>query len=345
MTRLPQDIVKANRIEGGVKSLLLSIAPLLLVNLLLLAVSRLWASIHSVKLFSSSSLIYSALIFPILFLGFLSAILLFESIWRAKEFVEDETGQVNIRALWSSSHFKASPLTGTLVVFTMGLGITNSSHLSEIYRLTTQHWFDEKLWRIEEPLFLVLLDSWINIPLFWDKIYFLIWPVLFAGMALIYKSGRHQEFLKIALTAIIAFYITRLINLLLPTAGPAFFKPELFSLAGTLSAGAQEGLRLYMLGHLTQNGLIPGTMAMPSLHVGLAAMTVWVIACQWRWTLWLTIPWLLLIWLSTVMLGWHYALDGIGGILVTGLSILIAHYILKAWHSLAAAFHAASYPL
>lgn len=345
MARPAQDIARTIRNEGGEKSFMLFIAPLLLVNLFLLAVSHLWANIHSVKLSNSYGLIYSAMIFPILFLGFLSAILLFESIWRAKEFIEDETGQVNIRALWSCCYSKTSPLTGTLVVFAMGLGITGSSYLSEIYRLTTRHWFDEKLWGIEEPVFLALLGSWLNMPSFWDKIYFLIWPVLFSGMALVYKSGCHHQFIKIVLAVVIAFYATRLVNLLLPTAGPAFFKPELFSLGGTLSVTAQEGLRLYMLGHMTQNGLIPGTMAMPSLHVGLAAMTVWVIACQWRWTLWLTIPWLLLIWLSTVMLGWHYALDGIGGILVMGLSILIAHHILKAWHSLAAVFRKASYPL
>lgn len=336
MVKLVNAVRDAAGNGAGIFGFMLLIAPLLLVNVVLLAASQLWASVISIQIFSSLKLIYSATIFPILFLGSLLSVFIFESIWRANEFTNNETCHINVRGLWRASSFRASPLKGALIIFAMGLGITSSSHLSEIYRLTTQRWFDERLWMIEEPVFGILLGSWLNIPIFWDKVYFFIWPALFVSIAVVYKFGDQQKLLKIALAAVIAFHVARMINLLFPTAGPVFFKPELFSLEGTLSDRAQEGLRLYMLGHLAQNGLIPGTMAMPSLHVGLAAMTVWTIASQWRWTLWLTIPWLLLIWMSTVMLGWHYALDGIGGIFVTGLSILMAHHILRAWQTLAA---------
>lgn len=334
----PENSIQVVGTRGHAMTFLTLTFPLLLVNILLLGTSHFLAAIHSIRLFNPLNLLYAASIFPLLFLGSLSVLLIFESIWRVKNFTEHKTGQVNVRKIWRDNYLRSPPLSGAAIVFIMGAGISSSSHLSEIYRITTQTWFDSQLWLIEEPIFHYLLNSQANHPSFWDKIYFFIWPILFGGMAVIYIIGHREKFVEIAIAVVISFYMTRLINLLIPTAGPAFFKPELFSLNGTLSVKVQDGLRLYMLGHLTQNGLIPGTMAMPSLHVGLAALSAWAIACHWRWTLWFTIPWLLLIWLSTIMLGWHYALDGVGGLLVMGLSILVAHYLMKAWHLLIAAF-------
>jgi hypothetical protein len=122
------------------------------------------------------------------------------------------------------------------------------------------------------------------------------------------------------------------LNLLFPTAGPAFYNAELFNLSGTHCAKTQQLLRLYMDGQITQNGLMPGTMAMPSLHVGLMAIAVWRLACIWRRTLWVSMPWFLLVWMSTVMLGWHYVLDGVGGIIVITIAMLIARIIDKLCH-------------
>src|SRR5690606_27982935 len=72
-----------------------------------------------------------------------------------------------------------------------------------------------------------------------------------------------------------------------------------------------------------QNGLLPGTQGMPSLHVGLAWIAMVTLAREWRWTLWPTVPWFCLNWASTVFLGWHYALDGVGGIAVMAASMAV----------------------
>lgn len=315
------------------KKILIQIAPLIIVDALLLSSTHAWASMQSVAL-SSPEIGATVMLFPFMFLATLGAASLIESIWRAREFVDDATGQVNLRALWHSTILSRNPITAVAVSVLMGYGIIACANLAEIYRTTATRWHDDSLWNIEAPLFSALLGSWLDVPAVWDRIYFLIWPFLFIAMALIFKAGRQRIIVQIALAVVIAFYLTRCINLLLPTAGPAFYRTELFSLAGTISERAQEGLRLYMDGRIPQNGLIPGTMAMPSLHVGLTAIAVWFLAREWRWTLCLTIPWLLLIWLSTIMLGWHYALDGIGGIFVVWIAALAARSILHAWHAL-----------
>ena len=297
-----------------------------------MATTQVWASIQSVELSGMGAYLIFVPLFPLLFFGGLAAACILESIWRVQEFVADESGQVDLRSLFESDIFMINPVTGLLATTLMGLGIISCANLAEVYRATANHWYDQVLWGFEQPFFSLILGSWLDAPAFWDRIYFLIWPFLFVGMACVFKAGRQYQFLQLSLAVVLAFYLTRFTNLLFPTAGPAFFRTELFSLENTLSLQAQTGLRLYMLGLLPQNGLIPGTMAMPSLHVGLTAMAVWALGREWRWTLWLTIPWLLLIWMSTIMLGWHYALDGFGGILVASLSMLMARQILNMWH-------------
>jgi membrane-associated phospholipid phosphatase len=314
--------------------ILLLITPLLVVDALLLASTHAWAYLQSVELSRAFELSHGIVFFPFLFLSSLLAVSLIESIWHVRKFTRDESGQVNLQVLLTSGIFKLDLPVGIAVPVLMGFGVVACANMAEIYRLTTVDWHDGSLWQIEEPLFGVLLGSWLNVPLVWDRVYFLIWPFVFMAMALVYKKSGEQRFMLIVLAVVIAFFLTRCINLLFPTAGPAFYQPKLFYLEGTASDFVQAGLRLYMAGHIPQNGLMPGTMAMPSLHVGLVAMAAWFLACEWRWTRWLTLPWVLLVWLSTIMLGWHYALDGVGGVLVVGLAIAAAKFILQGWNAL-----------
>lgn len=57
-------------------------------------------------------------------------------------------------------------------------------------------------------------------------------------------------------------------------------------------------------------------MAMPSLHVGLTwlAASYHISLSRHVWPL--VGLWLTTTWASTIILGWHYVLDGLGGILV-----------------------------
>lgn len=179
----------------------------------------------------------------------------------------------------------------------------------------------------------MLMGSWLDAPAVWDVIYVMFWPYLFIAFSLVLKIAGTQRFILLTVAFVISYYLTGIICLMFPTAGPAFYRPELFQLTGTFSGESQELLRQFMAGEVPQTGMFPGTRAMPSLHVGLTGMVAWFVTRERPWTSWLFVPWLLLTWLSTIMLGWHYALDGPGGLVVAWASVVIARLIQLFWEN------------
>jgi hypothetical protein len=278
------------------------------------------------------------LLFPLLFVLALVVIWSIESIAHAKHFRIGKSKHIHVRGLVKSVVKGHNPLHGITLSVLMATGVVGAAHLSEVYRLTAHTWYDAQLWSIESTLIQKLLASRINDPALWDKIYFLLWPYLFLIMAFMFRKIRSREFIALILTVMFSFYITRFINLQFPSAGPAFFVPELFHLGGTITGAAQDHLRLFMQGAVQQNGLTPGTMAMPSLHVGLAMIAVLFCFRLSKKSLWVTLPALALTWLATVVLGWHYFLDGVGAIFVVFAAHRLALLMLAIQEKLTSRF-------
>lgn len=249
------------------------------------------------------------------------------SIIKVKNFTHNSSGKVDITALWNSIF--TNPLPGVFLIAVVLFGITSAQGFSEYYRIVADTWHDSELWALEEPIFVFLKSSIIDVPIFWDNVYTLLWQYILLGFSVLYRQKYYNILAIFSISFVLSFFLTRWIAIYYPTAGPFFHKPNFFDLTGTVSATIKESLLLYMKGEIQQNGWIPGTMGMPSLHVGLTFLTAWFLALNLKWTLWFSIPWLVLTWLSTVMLGWHYILDGVGGILVSILAVIISRYILS----------------
>ena len=253
------------------------------------------------------------------------------SMLRARHFQNPTTRQIDVRALWAS--LTVNPVACSLGVVGLFVGVTACANLVEIYRTQAGAWHDAALWNLEQDLFAVLLASPVNVPGFWDAVYFLVWSGLFVGSSLLFVTGQKPRFFLLITALVWAFVLTRVTAIYFPTQGPVFFIPEMFKLSGTISADTQHVLALYMKGQVRQNGLLPGTMGMPSLHVGMPFLVMCLLAQALPRTLWLTIPWFLLNWASTVFLGWHYAVDGVGGIAIALVALGLAWIQQRAWDS------------
>jgi len=248
------------------------------------------------------------------------------SLTEVKNFTDRESGNIQIPALWKKTF--TNPLNGLALMVVMTFGITSAQDLSEYYRVHVTIWHDTDLWALEAPFFYLLKGSLIDIAKFWDSIYFAYWPYLMLVYCTLFRLRRFHDLTNVTIATVLCYFMTRWLAIQYPTAGPAFYQPSLFDLSGTVSGAVQKWLVLYMQGNVAQNGFIPGTMGMPSLHIGITVMAAWFLAIHVRWTLWISIPWIWLTWLSTVMLGWHYVLDGLGGIMVAIVAVLAARGML-----------------
>ncbi len=241
---------------------------------------------------------------------------------------DPETKNVDIKSLWKNVY--TNPLYGIVMITVMTFGITGAQDLSEYYRVHTAEWYDSNFWQMENTLFLYIKGSFIDVPKFWDYIYSIYWLYILLIFCYLNRRGQIYDLTVISMATVIAYYLTRWIALQFPTAGPAFYHPDLFELEGTLSANSQSALLQYMKGEIEQNGFIPGTMAMPSLHVGVSFLASWYFARHIRRALLPAMLSVVFVWLSTIILGWHYVADGLGGILVACISVQIARMVLAA---------------
>jgi hypothetical protein len=127
--------------------------------------------------------------------------------------------------------------------------------------------------------------------------------------------------------------IGSILAFLLPSAGPCFYEHfvgahssfnELLQRLGGIEAATgsdltslrNQGLLIKL--HASDNLVVGGGIsAMPSVHNGLAALFALAASRLNRVAGWVLWGYAALIWLGSIHLGWHYALDGIVGIALT----------------------------
>ncbi|WP_439671361.1 Inositolphosphotransferase Aur1/Ipt1 domain-containing protein [Cupriavidus necator] len=305
-----------------------TISLLALLGVMLSVASHLLAGPLSIGLLTLPQVIAAAA-YTLCFLLLLALLCVIESVALARKYIDRKTGNVNVSALWRRVVDPSSIFVGGAVVYLVVLSISGNANLVEVYRTTSTVWYDGILWDLEEPMFRLITTSSIAVE-FWEAIYHAMWLYVLLVVAALVKAEKVNSYMELAIAIVLAFYATTLLAMLFPIAGPEYYRPQLFGyLDGTLSRELQNYLGRHQVGEVPQNGLLYGTMATPSLHVALTAMATWFVARHWPRALWIAIPWTILIWVSTVLLAWHYAVDGPAGVAMGWGCIALAIRIVR----------------
>lgn len=231
------------------------------------------------------------------------------------------------------------PIAMLLVTGIAILGTSNITLMSLELLSGTTRWRDPLFWQIEGPLLQRIAALPIDTAA-WDRLYHSPWIIeLGAAFALVVIGRGGGVVLRYCVTMILLFYLGRLLGMLNPVMGPAFYRPDVFAyLAGSLTDEAMQLVARIMATPPQEAAragglLLGGVSAMPSLHIAMVAATAYWLAIAGRWTMAITIPWVLLVWASTVVLGWHYMLDGAGGIFLAGACVALTKWLVGVLES------------
>ena len=243
------------------------------------------------------------------------------------------------RGLWRRMGFFSLGLWPLLLMVPAVYFVIQTGNITLISLTLLQsvtEWQDPFFWALEGGL----LD-WVSghafLVLAWETLYHSAWTIELGALFLLMVIGREPSLLtRFFVSFILIFYLGRLLGLVTPLMGPAFYRPELFPyLDGTLSGMAMENIaRLIAMdpADVTLNAaLLGGVSAMPSLHIAMVGLTAYWLGVGNRKTMFFTVPWVLTVWAATVMLGWHYALDGAGGLLLAAGAIAVSSWVVGLW--------------
>lgn len=255
--------------------------------------------------------------------------------WHGQKTNEKPTS-ITVEATRKLRFFTCGPTPLILILLTafVVLGTSNITLISLKLLGSITHWRDPYLWEVEGAAIMWLTQLPINVAA-WDSLYHSAWGIeMFAAFVLILVGRGARIVLYFCMSLILLFYLGRFLGLVNPVMGPAFFHPEYFGyLDGSVTDKAMQMVSSVMSqspeSAIDRGGiLLGGVSAMPSLHVAMVAVTSYWLAVAKRWTMVVTVPWTLLVWASTVVLGWHYMLDGAGGILLGAACIWATRMLL-----------------
>lgn len=298
--------------------------PFYLLTLPLPVLTWLLASSHNNFWFSSFQFLWF-FYFASISVACVILINLFISAFHLKRYVDPTTRHVNIAKIWNDHSPINDAFLSILFMAWVHFSLSGMPMIAEIYRKTANIWYDQLLWQLEKPLLSIIQTSILPvIPVTtWDTIYLFLWVFVIGALAALLVAKQYHKAAEMTTATVLMFYFTHIIALFFPTAGPGMYQPNDFHLDGTVSLMLQKILMAYQHGNIPQNGLLYGTVGMPSLHVALTYLAGYFLVNLHRWLWFPTLLWLAVTWMSTIILGWHYILDGLVGIFIAMGSIIV----------------------
>lgn len=217
---------------------------------------------------------------------------------------------------------KAKLIFVTAVVMLAGLNMIAFMWIKPLLNYHVPFWAGPHLARIDNVLFLGQepwrLLQWLNFPAA-GLVYHPVWFVMMilALIAVAWAPPSPQKSAMMLTYFCLWSLVGPLIHSLLPAAGPLFYERlgngDRFAQLRMVPETKQVADYLWLIYASKQFGAGSGISAMPSLHVTMSAWIAIAIHANVRWFAVPAALFAMLIFLLSIALGWHFAIDGIVG--------------------------------
>jgi membrane-associated phospholipid phosphatase len=206
--------------------------------------------------------------------------------------------------------------------------------IDKLQMIFQDQWMDDYVLDFEQYVFglqpTLWIEDYVSKPLtewlmFSYVIYVPMYPVL-CGI-IYYKRGKlamEDYFFTLGLTNVLC----DIGFILFPVASPMYHIKELYTVP-------LDGYVFTSLGELMRKYLHFAGGSIPSPHAA-AATIMWVMAYRYhRKSFWILTPIVLSLYVSTFYGRYHYVTDAIVGVLVAGLALIVAPWLMKLWNKIA----------
>jgi hypothetical protein len=179
-----------------------------------------------------------------------------------------------------------------------------------------------------------------------EHLYLFAFLAMFAGSIIVHSMQCFIVFRKVIFTAMLVHVLGALSYLVMPAVGPFLSEPGANALETARQVHMYSGYQALIAGGrpwIASQGdqfMFAAVAAMPSLHVASSAVFLYY---AWRHTRWLGVvylPLFIFIIFEAVATRWHYWIDVVAGLALTGLAIAITAVIFRPIE----AFYAARAP-
>jgi len=169
-----------------------------------------------------------------------------------------------------------------------------------------------------------------------EHLYLFAFLAMFAGSIIVHSMQAFIVFRKVIFAAMLVHVLGALSYLIMPAVGPFLYEQGVNALEGARQAHMFGGYRALIAGGrpwIADNGsqfMFAAVAAMPSLHVASSAVFVHY---AWNHARWLGVAYLPLfafIIFEAVATRWHYWIDVVAGLALTGLAIAITTAVFRA---------------
>lgn len=168
-----------------------------------------------------------------------------------------------------------------------------------------------------------------------EHLYLFAFLAMFAGSIVVHSMQDFIVFRKVIFTAMLVHVLGALSYLVMPAAGPFLYEAGVNALETARQKHMYDGYQALVAGGrpwIASQGdqfMFAAVAAMPSLHVASSAVFVFYAWIHARWLGVLYLPLFIFIMFEAVATRWHYWIDVVAGLALTGLAIAITAAVFR----------------